>query len=111
MAVGQSPTIGSQTKWAAGRGTLPAHESAAFAMPTEAQRLQRENHRNRERVVDLADINLCRSEASHSERCLTRGDGGLVRCKVGHVRNRIVRVRFTMPKYPDRGLARTSRSL
>src|SRR5579875_620481 len=106
MTVGKPTTVGIHWKWSAWRGTLPADERAALAASTETQRLQREQDRDRKRVVDLNHIDFGRSETGHSEGCLPRGNGSLVRGQIGHIRDRIVGMRLPVPKNPDRGLAR-----
>src|SRR6266702_4632281 len=100
MCVRESSSIGVHRKCTTRSCGLFAHKGTPLARPTEAQCLQREEHSNRERIIDFSHINVGWSQSSHRECCLPGVYGRLMHRKIRHVQDRIMGMRFAMSQNP-----------
>src|SRR3990172_8434033 len=89
VGVGEATAVGVEGEVAAGRGALAGDEGTALAPAAEAERLQSDQRRVGERVVDLYDVDILMRHAGHLEG-EGAGDAGGRIGEVGHGGDRLV---------------------
>ena len=72
MAGREPAAVGVRRQRAADAQLAVLDERAALALAAEPERLEREQHHRRERVVDLADVDVVGRDAGPLERELAR---------------------------------------
>src|SRR3954447_19418974 len=100
MAVRESAAIGVGRQRAADASRAAGNEGSAFALLAEAERLDREQHHRRERVVDLAAVDVVGRDARAFEREPPATRGGRFR-EVFPLAHRGMARRFAGPEHPD----------
>src|SRR5574337_275644 len=91
VAEGEAAALGVRGKGPARRRALARDEGPALALLAEAQVLERQEDRDRERVVDLRHVNVVVAESRHLKRA-GPGEGGAGHGEVGHLAHDLVRV-------------------
>src|SRR5271163_4458089 len=86
VTIGQPAPIGVDRQIALGRNASIGHKAAAFALRAKADILEKQYRVDRERVVELDDIDVFRAEPGHCISGAARGQRP-GHCQIRHARN------------------------